>query len=95
MRWLQQQQLRPDFLICDYNLLGSANGVDTVKALRTALAWNVPAIVMTGDIRSEVVDLVAAEGISILIKPFPADELLQLITRLHQASGNPASLAEG
>jgi len=92
---IRRQEIRPDFLICDYNLLGSANGVDTVKALRTALAWNVPAIVMTGDIRSEVVDLVAAEGISILIKPFPADELLQLITRLHQASGNPASLAEG
>jgi CheY-like chemotaxis protein len=90
-----RQEIRPDLLICDYNLRGSANGVDTVKALRTALAWSVPAIVMTGDVRSEVVDSVAAHDISILIKPFEADELLQHITRLHRGatSGTPASLA--
>ena len=51
---INRQEIRPDLLICDYNLRGSANGVDTVNALRAALAWNVPAIVMTGDIRSEV-----------------------------------------
>ena len=81
-----RQEFRPDLLICDYNLRGSVNGVDTVKALRAALAWNVPAIVMTGDVRSEVVDSVAAHGISILIKPFLTDELLQHIARLHQGS---------
>ena len=67
---INRQEIRPDLLICDYNLRGSANGVDTVNALRAALAWNIPAIVMTGDIRSEVVDSVAAQGISVLIKPF-------------------------
>jgi DNA-binding NtrC family response regulator len=92
---INRQEIRPDFLICDYNLRGSANGVDTVNALRAALAWNVPAIVMTGDIRSEVVDSVAAQGISVLIKPFVADELLQHIARLHQRSspGNTAGPA--
>ena len=83
---IRRQEIRPDLLICDYNLRGSANGVDTVKVLRAALAWNIPAIVMTGDIRSEVVDSIAAHGISVLIKPFLADELLQHIARLHQGS---------
>ena len=92
---INRQEIRPDFLICDYNLRGSANGVDTVNALRAALAWNIPAIVMTGDIRSEVVDSVAAHGISVLIKPFVADELLQHIARLHRGSspGNTTGLA--
>jgi PAS domain S-box-containing protein len=92
---INRQEIRPDFLICDYNLRGSANGVDTVNALRAALAWNVPAIVMTGDIRSEVVDSIAAQGISVLIKPFVADELLQHIARLHQRTspGNTAGPA--
>jgi signal transduction histidine kinase/CheY-like chemotaxis protein len=94
---ISRQEIRPDLLICDYNLRGSANGVDTVNALRAALAWNIPAIVMTGDIRSEVVDSVAAHGISVLTKPFLADELLQHITRLHRGSSldnptGPASL---
>ena len=84
---ISRKEIRPDLLICDYNLRGSANGVDTVHALRAALASNIPAIIMTGDIRSEVVDSVAAHGISVLIKPFPADELLRRIARLHRGSG--------
>ena len=83
---IQQQQLRPDFLICDYNLRGSVNGVDTINVLRGALAWNVPAIVMTGDTRSKVVDSIAAPRISVLIKPFLADDLLQHISQLHNGS---------
>ena len=92
---ISRQEVRPDLLICDYNLRGSANGVDTVNALRAALAWNIPAIVITGDIRSEIVDRVAAHGISVLIKPFLADELLQHITRLYRGSslGNPTGPA--
>jgi hypothetical protein len=39
---------------------------------------------MTGDIRWEIVEAVAAQGVSVLIKPFLADELLQQIARLHQ-----------
>jgi CheY-like chemotaxis protein len=83
---INRQEIRPNLLICDYNLRGSANGVDTINALRAALASNIPAIVMTGDIRSEVVDSVAAQGISVLIKPFVADDLLQHIARLHRGS---------
>jgi len=92
---ISRQEIRPDLLICDYNLRGSANGVDTINTLRAALASNVPAIVMTGDVRSEVVDSVAAHGISVLIKPFPAHELLQHIARLHRGSGagNPTGPA--
>ncbi|MBR1154341.1 ATP-binding protein [Bradyrhizobium sp. JYMT SZCCT0428] len=87
--------IRPDLLICDYNLRGSANGVDTVNALRGALGTNVPAIVMTGDIRSDIVQSIAAFGISVLIKPFRADELLQHIAERYRDSArglptNPA-----
>jgi len=93
---VHRHDIRPDFLICDYNLRGSANGIDTINALREALAWDVPAIVMTGDIRSKVVGSIAAPGISVLIKPFVADDLLRQISRLHRGSapGDPAGPAE-
>jgi PAS domain S-box-containing protein len=81
---INQQQLRPDMVLSDYNLRGSTNGLQSIKALRSALGWNVPAIVMTGDIRSETVEAIAAHDISILIKPFLADELLQQMKRLHR-----------
>jgi hypothetical protein len=50
--------------------------------MRKALGRNVPAIVMTGDTRSETVKRIAEHDIAILIKPFLVDELLQHITRL-------------
>jgi CheY-like chemotaxis protein len=88
---VRRQEIRPGLLLCDYNLQGSTDGVTTVSDLRAALGRNIPAIVMTGDVRSEVVDRIAAQGILVLLKPFLADELLQHIARLSREStaGNP------
>jgi DNA-binding response OmpR family regulator len=81
---INQQKFRPDLVLSDYNLRGSTDGVESIKALRTALGWNVPAIIMTGDIRSETIEAIAAHDISVLVKPFLANELLQQIERLHR-----------
>ncbi len=83
---LVRQGMRPDLVLSDYNLRGPMNGVESIKALRSALAWNVPAIVMTGDIQSKTIEAIAAQDVSVVIKPFLADELLQLMTRLQRSS---------
>jgi signal transduction histidine kinase/CheY-like chemotaxis protein len=77
LTWVRQQSFRPDLVLSDYNLRGSIDGVQSIKALRASLGWNVPAIVMTGDIRSETVNAIAADDISVLIKPFSVDDLLE------------------
>ena len=76
---IREQLLRPDVLLCDYNLRGSPDGIETIRHLRAALGRNVPAIVMTGDTRSQTVDSISAQGVSVLIKPFSADELLEAL----------------
>jgi PAS domain S-box-containing protein len=76
---VREQGLRPDVLLCDYNLRGSPDGIETIKHLRAALGWNVPAAVMTGDTRTQTVDSIAAQGVSVLIKPFSGDELLEAL----------------
>ena len=76
---VREQGLRPDVLLCDYNLRGSPNGVETIRHLRAALGRNVPAAVMTGDTRLQTVDSISAQGISVLIKPFLAEELLEAL----------------
>jgi CheY-like chemotaxis protein len=76
---VREQGLRPDILLCDYNLRGSPDGVETIRHLRAALGRNVPAVVMTGDIRTQTVDSISAHGVSVLIKPFSADELLEVL----------------
>jgi CheY-like chemotaxis protein len=74
---VREQGMRPDLLLCDYNLRGSPDGVETIRQLRVALGRNVPAVVMTGDTRSQTVDSIAAQGVSVLIKPFLTEELLE------------------
>lgn len=74
-----EQGLRPGLLLCDYNLRGSPDGVTTIDQLRAALGHDVPAVVMTGDTRSQTVSSISARGVSVLIKPFQAEELLQAI----------------
>jgi signal transduction histidine kinase/ActR/RegA family two-component response regulator len=81
---VNRRHFRPNLVLSDYNLRGSADGVHSIKALRAALGWNVPAIVMTGDVRSETVEAIAEHHISVLIKPFSVDELLQQLMRLHR-----------
>ena len=44
--------------------------------LRAALGRNVPAVVMTGDTRSQTISSIASQGVAVLIKPFMAEELL-------------------
>lgn len=83
---INQQELRPDLVLSDYNLPGPMNGVQSIESLREALGWDVPAIVMTGDTRSKTIEAVASSGVSVLVKPFLAEELLQLINRLCASS---------
>jgi len=76
---IREQGLRPDVLLCDYNLRGSPDGIETIRHLRAALGRNVPAAVMTGDTRTQTVDSIATQGVSVLIKPFSGDELLEAL----------------
>ena len=65
------------------------NGVESIKSLRADLAWDLPAIVMTGDTRSKTMEAIASYGVSVLVKPFLGNELIQLINRLSRGSGSP------
>lgn len=75
----REQGLRPDILLCDYNLRGSTDGIETIKQLRAALGRDIPAVVMTGDTRSPTEVSINAQGIPVLIKPFSAEELLETL----------------
>ena len=57
--------LRPDLVISDYNLPGRMNGVESIEALRAALSWKIPGIVLTGDIRSHVTESIAKHGLAV------------------------------
>ena len=74
-----QHGLRPDVLLSDHNLPGPMNGIESINAIRATLGWDVPAIVMTGDVRSKTKEMTNSQDISYLTKPFRIDALLSLI----------------
>jgi len=80
---LVSKGVRPELVLSDFNLPGRMNGVETIEAVRKVLAQNVPAIVLTGDIRSEVLDAIAMHDVRIATKPVNADQLMRLV-REHQ-----------
>ena len=77
------KRVRPELVLSDFNLPGRMNGVETIQALRKALAANIPAIVLTGDIRSEVLDAIALHDVRVATKPVNADQLLLLVRQQH------------
>jgi PAS domain S-box-containing protein len=87
---IKNEGLCPDLVLCDYNLPGPMDGVESIKSLRLALARHLPAIVMTGDTRSKTMEAIAAYGVSVLVKPFVGDELIHLIKRLCRNSESAA-----
>ena len=86
---IKQKDSTPDLVLCDYNLQGPMDGVASIASLRAALGWDIPAIVMTGDTRTKTMEAIASYGVSVLIKPFSGDELVQLMNRLCRGSETP------
>ena len=86
---INEHELNPDLVLSDYNLPGPINGVESIRLVRAALEREVPAIVMTGESRSKSIEAVASQGVSVLVKPFLADDLMQLINSLCRSSGAP------
>jgi len=79
---ITEKGMRPDLVLSDYNIPGPLNGIESVHALREALTWKIPAIILTGDTRSHVIEAIAKHGIAIAVKPVKVDQLKELIVTL-------------
>jgi len=75
---ITRKGVRPGVVLSDFNLPGRMNGVDAIQAVRKAVG-EIPAIVLTGDIRSEVLDSIAMHDVRIVTKPVNADQLVRLV----------------
>lgn len=79
---VERRAVRPDLVIVDYNLQGGLNGLQVMARLRETLGHDVPALVLTGDISTETLRNVAAQGYDQRSKPVAAQELSGLVHRL-------------
>ena len=90
----------PCLLLCDFNLPGGMNGLQTVAALRDAIQVNsssalpattVPAIILTGDISSATLQAIAKLGCLHISKPVTPQGLFVAIERLIAQAPAPAT----
>jgi len=88
---LKQGRLMPDVVIADYNLPGGRNGLDVIKNLRTTLNRAVPAIILTGDIATDVLRKVVAADCGYLHKPVNVDQLTRRVDDLVAAAARAES----
>jgi two-component system CheB/CheR fusion protein len=85
--------VRPDLVLADYNLPNGPNGLQVVANLQQTFGYDIPAIILSGDISTGVLREIAGQGRIHLGKPVTAAALLHLIEKL-LADPRPATLAD-
>ena len=77
----------PEIILADYHLDGET-GIDTVRAVRREMNFDVPAVVITADRSREVQDLIRDEGLQLLRKPLRPAALRAVMaqSRIRQAA---------
>lgn len=79
----------PDIILADYHLDEGETGLAAVQAVRRLAGQQIPAVVITADRSSAIVDDVQAAGCELMHKPIRPAELRALMTHLlaqHRAS---------
>lgn len=82
LKQVMQLALRPDLVICDYNLAGAMTGVRAATGLRKVFGSQLPVVILTGDVRVGVLRDIAKHGYVSQQKPLAAEELLVEVQRL-------------
>jgi signal transduction histidine kinase/CheY-like chemotaxis protein len=81
----------PDFILSDYRLLGSLNGVDAVQRLRERAGHPVPACIISGDVDAGVQQGITAAGLVLLQKPVKPAKLRSLLRHASAVASAPSS----
>lgn len=87
---MQRDATPPDLILTDYNLPKGMNGVELTVKLREVLRWQIPAIILTGDITPIILRGIAGLDCVRLNKPVKLPELTNVIERLLVGSAAPA-----
>lgn len=69
----------PDIILADYQLDDGDDGVATIRALRQAAGWDIPAVIITANRSKSLLQLGERLGFSVLTKPVQLARLRALI----------------
>jgi signal transduction histidine kinase len=80
---LEQLEAKPlDIILADYQLDDDKNGLDAMDAIRKSVGYDIPGILITGYMASEVRDDAIERGYQILYKPVKPAALRAMVNKL-------------
>ena len=82
MALLASDAIHPDLLLADFNLPNGMNGLQLASLVRTKMAWNVPTIILTGDISNPTTHEVARQNCLAISKPAKLGDVTGAVQRL-------------
>ncbi len=88
LRALALDKVQPDIIISDYRLRDNCNGVDAIEAVREALEYEVPGIIVTGDTSPVRLKEVSDSGMQLLPKPVNPDDIRTTLSGLRPSHAN-------
>ena len=90
-RGLANSNRPPDLIVSDYHLPGGKLGIELIEDLRSALAADVPAFLMSGDTDADHVRRASASGLHLLHKPVDPMALRAMVAQVLGAQGRSAN----
>jgi len=69
----------PDIILSDYRLPGEVSGLQVIALVRERLSRFIPAILLTGDTQTSIIEQSAGAGCATLHKPYTPDQLTEAI----------------
>ena len=79
---LAQESIRPDLIVADYNLPRGLNGLRFADHVREQVPYDIPVIILTGDISANALKTLATHNSVQLSKPVKASELTATVRSL-------------
>lgn len=78
---IEENAVRPDVLLADYNLPDGRTGIEVVLGLRERCNLRLPAVILTGDVSTASLRDVAAHACTQVSKPVQLAELLTIVRK--------------
>ncbi len=86
---IRNTEWRPEVIVSDYNLPGGVNGIETVRRVRAAVQFVVPAILLTGDGSLAAETVRAIPDCMLLRKPADAEAIVAATKRCRAGGADP------
>ncbi len=75
----------PSAILSDYRLPGGTDGLSGIQRLRSALGADVPAVLLTGELSSDLARAARTAGCELLTKPAAPDSILTTLAEMTRA----------